>query len=479
MRRLARDIATMCCALTAAALAPAAASAATASVPVFSGGFPAGTFQEDLYYIASPGEKNDLTVVEPEPEMFRLHDAGATITPGALCSAVDPHTVVCKAKRMAGVNLGDRDDRAMLSLSAGQLPSGEEPQPKAFIVAGPGNDVITLRTTTPPKPNRSSDFTSQGVFRGTFAVEGGPGDDVITGSADGDILQGGPGNDKIDGGGGDDVVAGGTGNDIVNGDAGADFLLGGDLSDFELGTHQAPGHDTLGAGSGDDLVAPGPGGSAIDGGPGHDTLLYALERAGGHRPPAPVSVRFDGRGNDGPPGSHDNVDPTVENVISVGSGFFSLAGSFVLDRGVYALAGGTSLQAAITVLSRSGTSRSQNGTFSGSSFTVHPGTRTGATTLIKTTGGNFKPCSRKSKRPLAVTARKRPHKVRRLFGSATGNFTTQGGGSAGSVRDPVWITTDRCDGTLTTVLSGVVSVRDFKRHKTVLVHAGHSYLARV
>jgi hypothetical protein len=37
---------------------------------------------------------------------------------------------------------------------------------------------------------------------------------------------------------------------------------------------------------------------------------------------------------------------------------------------------------------------------------------------------------------------------------------------------------DRCDGTLTRVTSGAVSVRDFRRHRTVLVRAGHSYLAR-
>lgn len=41
-----------------------------------------------------------------------------------------------------------------------------------------------------------------------------------------------------------------------------------------------------------------------------------------------------------------------------------------------------------------------------------------------------------------------------------------------------WLTQDRCDGTLTTVKRGIVSVRDFKRRRTVSVKAGHSYLAR-
>ena len=36
---------------------------------------------------------------------------------------------------------------------------------------------------------------------------------------------------------------------------------------------------------------------------------------------------------------------------------------------------------------------------------------------------------------------------------------------------------DECDGTLTKVRRGVVSVRDIKRKKTVKVKAGHSYLA--
>jgi hypothetical protein len=37
---------------------------------------------------------------------------------------------------------------------------------------------------------------------------------------------------------------------------------------------------------------------------------------------------------------------------------------------------------------------------------------------------------------------------------------------------------DTCRGTLTIVTNGVVAVRDFRRHKTVLVRAGHRYLAR-
>jgi hypothetical protein len=37
--------------------------------------------------------------------------------------------------------------------------------------------------------------------------------------------------------------------------------------------------------------------------------------------------------------------------------------------------------------------------------------------------------------------------------------------------------TDTCSGTLTRVTTGSVNVRDFRLRKTVVVKAGHSYLA--
>jgi hypothetical protein len=46
------------------------------------------------------------------------------------------------------------------------------------------------------------------------------------------------------------------------------------------------------------------------------------------------------------------------------------------------------------------------------------------------------------------------------------------------VRGTRWDTADRCDGTLTRVRFGTVAVNDFVRHKTVIVRAGQSYLAR-
>jgi hypothetical protein len=46
------------------------------------------------------------------------------------------------------------------------------------------------------------------------------------------------------------------------------------------------------------------------------------------------------------------------------------------------------------------------------------------------------------------------------------------------VRGTRWVVIDECRGTLTIVTKGVVAVRDFRRHKTVLVRAGHRYLAR-
>jgi hypothetical protein len=79
----------------------------------------------------------------------------------------------------------------------------------------------------------------------------------------------------------------------------------------------------------------------------------------------------------------------------------------------------------------------------------------------------------------AVSKRKGPHAVLgRLWGNGKGRFRTKGKYSAATVRGTIWLTQERCDGTLTRVRRGTVSVRDLKRRKTVTVRAGRSYLAR-
>ncbi len=60
-----------------------------------------------------------------------------------------------------------------------------------------------------------------------------------------------------------------------------------------------------------------------------------------------------------------------------------------------------------------------------------------------------------------------------------GHFSTRGQNSVATVRGTYWGTVERCDGTLTIVRRGLVSVRSLRGHGTVLVRAGHSYLARL
>ncbi len=87
----------------------------------------------------------------------------------------------------------------------------------------------------------------------------------------------------------------------------------------------------------------------------------------------------------------------------------------------------------------------------------------------------------KGARAAAVDAKKKkkgPKSVLgKLWGSGKGKFRTDGKYSSATVRGTIWLVEDRCDGTLTQVKRGVVSVRDIKRKKTVKVKAGHSYLA--
>jgi len=64
-----------------------------------------------------------------------------------------------------------------------------------------------------------------------------------------------------------------------------------------------------------------------------------------------------------------------------------------------------------------------------------------------------------------------------LWGNGKGSFRVKGRYATATARgSAIWLTTDRCDGTLVKVKQGVVAVQD--KHRVVLVPAGRSYLAR-
>ncbi len=78
----------------------------------------------------------------------------------------------------------------------------------------------------------------------------------------------------------------------------------------------------------------------------------------------------------------------------------------------------------------------------------------------------------------AVAARLSSKVLGRIHGSAHGRFVTKGQYSAATVRGTIWSVSNQCNGTLTKVTRDVVTVRDFRRRKTITLLSGQSYLAR-
>jgi hypothetical protein len=117
----------------------------------------------------------------------------------------------------------------------------------------------------------------------------------------------------------------------------------------------------------------------------------------------------------------------------------------------------------------------QDGVFWGSKFQTKQRRRGKGMTTLALRGGSVCPSS-----SLAVASRKSKRKRKRGLWARDhgGLYRTRGNDSVATVRGTRWLTKDRCNGTLTRVKSGVVSVRDLRRQKTVVLKAGHSYLAR-
>jgi hypothetical protein len=120
--------------------------------------------------------------------------------------------------------------------------------------------------------------------------------------------------------------------------------------------------------------------------------------------------------------------------------------------------------------------KTQTGQFHGGVFRVRQSAGAGGTTDIDLRGPAPTCRTGKARARAAAVA---PTKRRKLWGSDKGGrFRTHGRNSVATVRGTKWVTTDTCAGTRTTVTEGSVSVRDLRRKRTVLVRAGHSYVAR-
>lgn len=114
------------------------------------------------------------------------------------------------------------------------------------------------------------------TLSGIEGVEGGKGNDVLTGSDAANVFFGGKGNDRLTGLGGADTLYGGAGNDELDGGDGDDTLSGG------------LGDDTLNGGAGNDMLIASLGQDRMSGGTGDD--IFSFEFTATHHIESPYVI---------------------------------------------------------------------------------------------------------------------------------------------------------------------------------------------
>jgi hypothetical protein len=358
---------------------------------------------------------------------------------------------------------------------------------------GDGQDTIDFASRSSPLAISLDGSANDGAA--------GEGDNVqadiehIVGGSDNDLLTGSNGANRLDGGPGDDSLSGLGGDDLISGGAGDDSLAGADGNDTLDG---AEGSDSLDGGAGEDRLLGGPGDEYIDGGPGTDTfeggsgvdLLAARDGLG--------EVVACGDGGDlAIADVIDAVRPDCERVdrgerrrpplgraalARPANGIVTLrlphARRFVPLRRTTEIPLRSTLDASAGTVSVV-TTKVRGGTVQAAllrrgAFIVYQARVRRPFTELRLTGGNFAVCRVPGRGRTSARART----LWTHIGNRRGKYRVRGRYSVGSAFGTTWLTTDRCDGTLTRVVTGTVFVHDFARNRTVVVHAGHSYLAR-
>lgn len=208
------------------------------------------------------------------------------------------------------------------------------------IVAMDGADTVTMGNINDTRPlalivdlgEGSDKFDGQASFANRLPIQvlGQGGDDTITGSANGDILNGGDGDDMISGDRGEDSIRGGAGNDTLFGDTDDDQLLGEDGADSLFG---GTGNDLLRGGNDDDRINGNSGHDTLEGELGNDTILAGAGNDLGRGGSGSDSIKgqsgwdtlFGGGGNDTIRGE------AGDDIINGGDGDDTIVGGFGRD----------------------------------------------------------------------------------------------------------------------------------------------------
>ena len=158
-------------------------------------------------------------------------------------------------------------------------------------------------------------------------------------------------------------------------------------------------------------------------------------------------------------------------LVDAGSGFVRLTSPRAVPVGTLV----DTTAGTVSLTSADPNGKTQSGRFFRGAFRIQQSrTKGGLVNLVIRDNLTQTACAAKPARSAAVN-----QKVLGLLrGTAKGRFRTTGRFAAATVRGTDWGVRDRCDGTLTVVRRGVVVVRDFRLHKTVVVRAGQTYLAK-
>jgi Ca2+-binding RTX toxin-like protein len=304
----------------------------------------------DLVYTATGSTVLTVTIVSGKLRV----KIGNVVQPD-----VDPATV-----RSISLNGGTGKDSINLT---GLSPSLYWHVSGVTINGGDGNDTIT--------GSFGADSINGG--NGNDSIVGGDGNDTLLGGAGNDTLSGLAGDDEIDSGAGNDSVLGGDGNDELHGGTGLDTLDGGNGNDCLHGDADndkligGAGNDTLRGGTGNDLLDGGLSDDVLLGEDGNDTALGGLGN----------DVILGGAGNDLLNGNGTGTATLDGNdTILGGAGNDTLKGGYgndvlsgedgndvlIGEAGIDSLFGGTG-----TDTLQSGESNSADGVFVDAAFLAH------------------------------------------------------------------------------------------------------------